>query len=132
MISIVTMNIKIGNIESMMNICLPYVCLEKVIDKLNTKYWYSNMQSRDDKSYKELIEIAISKANVPLRAVLGKSTISVNDFVNMQRGDIIKLNSKVDDELIVYVGNISKFTALPGASSGTYAVKISSIIRGEE
>ena len=132
MISIVTMNIKIGNIEGMMNICLPYVCLEKVIDKLNTKYWYSTMKLRDDKSYKELIEIAISKANVPLRAVLGKSTISVNDFVNMQRGDIIKLNSKVDDELIVYVGNISKFTALPGASSGTYAVKISSIIRGEE
>ncbi|HHT87922.1 MAG TPA: flagellar motor switch protein FliM [Clostridiales bacterium] len=132
MISIVTMNIKIGNFEGMMNICLPYVCLEKVIDKLNTKYWYSTMKLRDDKSYKELIEIAISKANVPLRAVLGKSTISVNDFVNMQRGDIIKLNSKVDDELIVYVGNISKFTALPGASSGTYAVKISSIIRGEE
>lgn len=132
MISIVTMNIKIGNIEGMMNICLPYVCLEKVIDKLNTKYWYSTMKLMDDKSYKELIEIAISKANVPLRAVLGKSTISVNDFVNMQRGDIIKLNSKVDDELIVYVGNISKFTALPGASSGTYAVKISSIIRGEE
>lgn len=132
MISIVTMNIKIGNIEGMMNICLPYVCLEQVIDKLNTKYWYSTMQSRDDKSYKDLIEIAISRAKVPLRAVLGKSTISVNDFVNMQRGDIIKLNSKVDDELTVYVGNLNKFTALPGASSGAYAVKISSIIRGEE
>ncbi|NLL00565.1 MAG: flagellar motor switch protein FliM [Clostridiales bacterium] len=132
MISIVTMNIRIGNIEGMMNVCLPYVCLEQVIDKLNTKYWYSTMQSRDDKSYKDLIEIAISKAKIPLRAVLGKSTISINDFMNMQRGDIIKLNSKVDDELTVYVGNLNKFTALPGASSGSYAVKISSIIRGEE
>ncbi|MDD4112083.1 MAG: flagellar motor switch protein FliM [Herbinix sp.] len=132
MISIITLNIKIGNIEGMMNICLPYVCLEQVIDKLNTKYWYSTMQSRDDKSYNDLIEIAISRARVPLRAVLGKSTISVNDFMNMQRGDIIKLNSKVDDELNVYVGNLNKFTALPGASAGTYAVKISSIIRGEE
>lgn len=132
MISIVTLNIKIGNIEGMMNICLPYVCLEQVIDKLNTKYWYSTMQLKDDESYKELIEVAISKAKVPLRAVIGKSTISVNDFMNMQRGDIIKLNSKVDDELTVYVGNLNKFTALPGASSGSYAVKISSIIRGEE
>ncbi len=132
MISIITLNIRIGNIEGMMNICLPYVCLEQVIDKLNTKYWYSTMQSRDDKSYNDLIEIAISRARVPLRAVLGKSTISVNDFMNMQRGDIIKLNSKVDDELNVYVGNLNKFTALPGASAGTYAVKISSIIRGEE
>lgn len=132
MISIVTLNIKIGNIEGMMNICLPYVCLEKVIDKLNTKYWYSTMQSSDNKSYKDLIEVAISKAKIPIRAVLGKSTISVNDFVNMQLGDIIKLNSKVDDELTVYVGNLNKFTALPGAYSGSYAVKISSIIRGEE
>ena len=132
MVSIVTMNIKIGNIEGMMNICLPYVCLEKVIDKLNTKYWYSTMQMSDDKSYQDIIETAIAKAKVPLRAVLGKSTISVNDFMNMQRGDIIKLNSKVGDELTIYVGNLHKFTALPGASSGSYAVKISSIIRGEE
>ncbi len=132
MISIVTMNIRIGNVEGMMNICLPFVCLEQVIDKLNTKYWYSTMQLRDDKTYKDLIEIAISKAKIPLRAVLGTSTISVNDFMNIQRGDIIKLNSKVDDELTVYVGNLNKFTALPGASGGTYAVKISSIIHGEE
>ena len=132
MISIVTLNIKIGNIEGMMNICLPYVCLEKVIDKLNTKYWYSTMQIKDDKSYQDIIEVAIAKARIPLRAVLGKSTISVNDFINMQQGDIIKLNTKVEDELSVYVGNINKFTALPGASSGSYAVKISSILREEE
>ncbi|CUH92401.1 flagellar motor switch protein FliM [Herbinix luporum] len=132
MISIVTLMIKIGGIEGMMNICLPYVCLEKVIDKLNTKYWYSTMKSSDNSTYKDLIEVAISKANIPLRAVLGKSTISVSDFMNMQRGDIIKLDSKVDDEITVYVGNLNKFTALPGAYSGSYAVKISSIIRGEE
>lgn len=132
MVSIVTLNIKIGNIEGMMNVCLPYFCLEKVIDKLNTKYWYSTMQLSDDKSYQDIIEVAIAKVKIPIRAVLGKSTISVNDFVNMQRGDIIKLNTKVEDELTVYVGNLHKFTALPGASSGSYAVKISSIIRGEE
>lgn len=132
MISIVTLNIKIGNIDGMMNICLPYVCLEKVIDKLNTKYWYSTMKTSDNKSYKDLIEIAIAKAKIPIKAVLGKSTISVNDFMNMQRGDIIKLNTKVNDELAVYVGNLHKFNALPGAYSGSYAVKITSIIHGEE
>lgn len=132
MISIVTLNVKIGSIEGMMNICLPYVCLEKVIDKLNTKYWYSTMQMHDDKSYQDVIEIAIAKAKIPIRAVLGKSTISVNDFINMQKGDIIKLSTKVEDELSIYVGNLNKFTALPGASSGSYAIKISSINRGEE
>lgn len=131
MTSIITMNIKIGNVEGMMNICLPFTCLESVIDKLNTKYWFSTMQVKDDKSYQDLIEIAISKAKIPIKAVLGKSSISVNDFLGLQVGDIIKLNTKVDDELTIYVGNLDKFKALPGASTDAYAVRISSIIREE-
>lgn len=131
MTSIVTVNIKIGNVEGLMNVCLPFACLEDVIDKLNMKYWYSTMRVKDDKSYDDIIESAIGRAKIPVRAVLGKSVISVNDFVNIQVGDIIKLNTKVEDELNVYVGNIKKFTALPGSSSEAYAVRISSIIREE-
>jgi len=131
MTSIVTVNIKIGNVEGLMNVCLPYACLENVIDKLNMKYWYSTMRVKDDKSYDDIIESAIGRAKIPVRAVLGKNVISLNDFVNIQVGDIIKLNTKVEDELDVYVGNIKKFTALPGSSSETYAVRISSIIREE-
>ena len=131
MASIITINIKIGNIEGMMNICLPYSCLEPVIDKLNTKYWYSTMQVNDDSNYQDIIEVAIAKARIPIRAVLGRSTISFNDLMNIQKGDIIKLDTKIDDELNVYVGNIKKFTALPGSSSDSYAVKISTVIREE-
>lgn len=132
MAAIVTMNVKVGTVEGMMNVCIPYTVVEDVIDKLNTKAWYASMQMLDDTSYRDVIEVAIARARIPVRAVLGKSTISLNDLLNMQKGDIIKLNSKVEDELSVYVGNIRKFTALPGSSSDSYAVKISTIIREEE
>ena len=132
MASIVTMNMKIGNIEGMINICLPYEVLEPVIDKLNIKYWYSTVKTTDSFAYKDQLEVAIARARIPIRAELGRSTISLNDFINIQRGDIIKLNTKTSDELAVYVGNIRKFMALPGSSSDAYAVKISQIIREEE
>lgn len=131
MTAIVTLNIKMGSVEGLMNICIPYTCVEDVIDKLNTKYWYSTLQIKDDKHYEDVIESIISRAQIPVRAVLGKSTISVNDFGNIQVGDVIRLNSKVEDELEVYVGNIKKFTALPGASSDAYAVRVTTIIREE-
>jgi flagellar motor switch protein FliM len=38
----------------------------------------------------------------------------------------------VDEELDVYVGNIRKFTALPGASGDDYAVRVTSVIREEQ
>ena len=37
MIAIVTMNVKIGDVEGFMNVCLPFFTLEDIIDKLNTK-----------------------------------------------------------------------------------------------
>jgi len=46
MIALITLNIKIGDVEGLINICLPYITLESVMDKLNTKYWYSACRRR--------------------------------------------------------------------------------------
>ena len=132
MISIVTLNVKIGEVEGLMNICLPYFTLENIMDRLNTRYWYSNMQEKTDESYSEQITDMIQRVHVPVKAVLGTSTVSVSDFVSLQVGDIIRLDTRVDDELSIYVGNIHKFMALPGSSKEEYAVRITSIIREEE
>ena len=132
MIAIVTVNINIGGVEGLMNICLPYLTLEDVMDKLNTKYWFSTMQDRDETSYADVIETAINRALIPVSAELGKSSLSVMDFINLQVGDVIKLNRKIEDELDIYVGNIVKFKALPGSFNDDYAVKVTEIIREEE
>jgi len=131
MIAIVTLSIKIGEVEGLMNVCLPYFTLETVMDRLNTKYWFASMKDNNDENYAEYIETAVRKVSMPLKAVLGKSVITVNDFVNLQRGDIIKLNSKVDSEMEVYVGNIKKFKALPGSQKDSYAVRVTTVIREE-
>lgn len=132
MTAIVTLNIKVGTVEGLMNICIPYSCVETVIDKLNTKYWYSTMREKDGEEYRVAIESIINRARIPVRALLGKSMISVNDFMNIQLGDIIKLDSKAEEELNVYVGNIMKFKALPGATSDSYAIRVTSVIREEQ
>lgn len=131
MIAIVTINITIGDVQGLMNICLPFLTLEDIMDKLNTKYWFSTMQTKDEKKYNDYIEAAISRAQIPIKANLGRSTISVMDFINLQVGDIIRLDSRVDDELDVYVGDIVKFKALPGSEADSYAVKVTEVIREE-
>lgn len=131
MTSIVTMSIKVGDVEGLMNVCIPYAVVEPVIEKLNTKYWYSSDNVRDDSIYREIMEESINKAKIPVRAFVGKSAISVNDFMQLQVGDVIKLNTKIEDEMDVYVGNIKKFSALPGAFGDSYAVKIKKIYREE-
>lgn len=132
MIAIVTLNVKIGDTEGLMNVCLPYFVLESVMDRLNTKFWYSTMKDEHGENYEEYLEVMLRRVDVPVKAVLGRSAISVNDFVQLQVGDVIRLDAKVDSDLSVYVGNIRKFTALPGASKDAYAVQVTTVIREEE
>jgi len=132
MIAIITINVKIGTVEGLMNICIPYITVEDIIDKLNTKYWYANMQRYDETDYAEAIESLIRRAQIPVKAVLGNSSISVSDFSMLQVGDIIRLDRTVEEELDIYVGNIKKFAALPGASGENYAVRITDVIREEQ
>ncbi len=132
MIAIVTMNVKIGDVEGLMNICLPYFTLEDVMDKLNTKYWFSTMQKEGPEEYQDHIESLIKRIDMPVKAILGKSQVLVNDFINLQPGDIIRLNTGISSEMEVYVGNLRKFTALPGSSNDKYAVRVTSVIREGE
>ena len=132
MIAIVTLNIRIGDVEGLMNVCLPYFTLESIMDKLNTKFWFSTMQDASEEDYTEHMQDMIQHVSVPIIAKLGDSSITVTDFVNLQVGDVIRLSSKVDEEMDIYVGNIKKFKALPGATKKLYAVRVTEIIREEE
>ena len=132
MVALIMLNVKIGEVEGFMNMCLPFFTLESVMDRLNTKFWFANMQQMDEEDYEQFLEIMVRKVDVPIKAILGKSVVTVSDFVNIQPGDIIKLDSRIDDELDIYVGNIKKFTAVPGANQDNYAIRVTSVIREEE
>lgn len=132
MIAIVTMNIKIGDVEGLMNICLPFFTLESVMDKLNTKFWFSTMKEENDEDYQEHVDALLRRVDVPIKAVLGRSSVTVNDFVSLQAGDIIRLDSHIDSEMRVFVGNIEKFRALPGANKNNYAVRVTQVLREEK
>ena len=132
MTALVTLNIHIGEVDGMMNICIPYLAVEDIMDRLSTKYWYSTLQDKDDNDYEEAIEGLIKRAQIPITAMLGRTELSVQEFAGLQIGDIIRLNVGVEDELKVYVGNIKKFTALPGSSGEQYAVRVTSVLREEQ
>ena len=132
MIAIVTISVSIGDVEGLINICLPYLTLEPVMDKLNTKYWFSSSVDSTEEKYTEDLENQIISVDVPVTAILGNSAISVNDFSTLQIGDIIRLDRKVDDELDIFVGDIKKFTALPGSAGSNYAVRITTVVREDQ
>ena len=45
------------------------------MDKLNTRYWYANMQERRDEDYEEQVETLIRRVDVPMKAMLERVSL---------------------------------------------------------
>ena len=132
MIALITLSCKIGEIEGMINICIPYPVLESVITKLSTKFWFSMREKSATIESKEALEKKIESTIVPIKVFLGRSDLTVGEIAEIQIGDVVQLDTNVNRDLMVYVGEIFKFTARPGVKKNRVSVKITGVIREEE
>lgn len=110
-------------------LCYPYVTLAPIIDSLGSHQWItSDLSSQYTKEDEAFIQRRIEKTKVPLIFELGKSTLSTNEVLNLQIGDVIKLEKKVADKLDVIVGGKTKFKATSGILGNHIAAKIEDVI----
>jgi len=131
-VALVTLSIKVGNLQGLMNFCLSIPVIDPVLDRLYTRYWFAQGVEADGVDYVEDLQQKIETADIAVSAVLGKTNIMVSDFVNLNVGDVILLDSFVDSELDIYVGPLQKFHAKPGLSRGRNAIQITETIQREE
>ncbi len=132
MVALVTLGVKIGEIEGFMNICIPHLVVEPIISKLSTRYRFSISEKKEMGSSRKNMEKNIEKAMIPIRVELGSVKILVSEFLQLQKGDVIKLGTEVNSDLKVMVGNIHKFNAKPGVRKNRNAVAITNILRRED
>jgi len=131
MTALVTLSIKIGSVEGFLNICIPHITIEPVMERLNTKLWFSTKNDEPDTSYAEDLEAQLERTKINIAAIIGRTRITVNDFVQLQPGDIIPLDSYINSDLQIMVGNLLKFHAKPGISRGKNAIQITSLVERE-
>ena len=131
-VALVTISVKIGPTEGFINFCLPNLVLEPVMDKLYTKYWFNIQTDENTDAYAEKLELELEKTQAPVTAIIGNTYITVSDFIDLQIGDIIPLDTFINSDIKVLVGSLHKFYAKPGLSRGKNAIQITSLVRKEE
>ncbi len=131
-VALITLSARVGDVDGMINICIPHMVVEPIVSKLSTKFWFSSVEKEATPEMKQSIEARVQNAYIPVKAVLGKTSITVNDFLELQPGDVIALDTGVNDELEVHVGNLLKFHAMPGVKKNKVAIKISKVLKKEE
>jgi flagellar motor switch protein FliM len=125
MVVLVTLETKVGEVEGMMNLCIPYLTIEPIISKLSAQYWYSSVRRGGTTENVNTLKEKLSNVEVTIVAELGKINVSVRDVLNMRLGDIVRLyNTRVSDPMTLNVGNRKKFEFRPGVVGKKMAVQI--------
>jgi flagellar motor switch protein FliM len=104
-----------------LHICIPYLMLEPIKDKLSSKY----LREKDmEHTWQEQLKTLLQDTPVTLIAELGLATRSVKDLLDLQVDDVIQLNTGPEDLVTLTVDHIPKFFGYPGIIKGNRAVEI--------
>ncbi|EAI8629702.1 flagellar motor switch protein FliM [Campylobacter lari] len=127
----VVMEIIIGNSSGMVNICYPVVHLESILSRLANRDIMMGETSAKKSRNKEL-KTLIGRAEVIYEAMLGKTFINVNEFLDLKQGDILKLDRSADDKAIVSIDKKEVFLAQVGLHRFRKSIKILELIKTDK
>ncbi|MBP2077666.1 flagellar motor switch protein FliM [Oceanobacillus polygoni] len=130
---VVSMTAAIGETTGMLNICIPHIILEPIIPKLSAHYWMqAEKKNRDATAFNKMSK-NLKQTDVEVKAILGESTIAINEFLTLKQNDVIALDQKIDLPIKLAVNNEVKFLVQSGKYKNKMSVQIlDEIKRGEQ
>ena len=128
-VALITMTTKVGeSSKGVMSLCLPFPLLDHIVVQPSQHRRFGAQVSADDRERKK-IEHWLGIPKVELTVITGQTEITVRDFLQLQEGDVLVVDRKVDQDMDVYVDENLKYKAQAGAMGNQFAVKITDLAR---
>lgn len=127
-VALLSFLVELGKNSTYMNLCIPYLSIEKVLDKLVVQYWFKGEEDELEDEVKEKLKKGIEPVEVNMHVELGKTEITIDDFLKLVKGDVLILNSQCSDPVKVFVENEECFIAKPGVIGKNMGVEILDIL----
>lgn len=127
-VALINFSVEMGKSNTFINLCIPYMSIEKVLDKLVVQYWFQENDEDVLKESREKLNARIKIVNVSLTAFLGKAKLSIDDFLKLSEGDVITLDNKCSSAVEVMVENKPFYYAKPGIVGKNYGIQMLDLI----
>jgi flagellar motor switch protein FliM len=126
---LIQIEVTIGDTKGKIGVCIPYVVIEPVVSELSSQQRYSAGKKARAKEEIERVRQCMDLVNTEVVVELGRTEITMRDVLHLKVGDVVKLDNKASEDLIVKVGGVEKFYCRPGTSGSKMAVQINGQIK---
>lgn len=127
-VALITFEVQIaGKYFGLISLCFPYPVVETVLGNLSTQHIFQTKGIIATTEERQKMIDKLNTSKVDLSVLFGSTDISLEEFLDLKEGDIIKLDAKTTDDLIVKVNGEKKYFARPGTLKDKVCVKITEV-----
>jgi flagellar motor switch protein FliM len=123
-VALITMSTQINDNKGYVNFCFPYIALERVLSSLTAQHLFNQFQQVTRKPEPAAIERVLQETEVELKVVLGSAAITMEEFIQLQEGDVIRLDRFQGEEVTVLIEDQPLFRGIPGLRENNLAVQV--------
>ena len=123
---LIVFEVKFGEATGMMNLCLPALVLEPILNKISSQDWLIGAKKGRSGEYELRILELLENILLDVSVELDRTTLTMQEILELQEGDTVLLTKKSTMPLNLYVGNRQKFYGNIGIMGIKKALKITS------
>ena len=119
------------NASGLISLCYPFFTLESILPRLGQPGFVRRGRPDAEETARRN-RARLANTYVPVKAELGRRTLSVKEARQVRVGDVLSVDTRKDEPAVVYVGDEPKFLGLPFTGPhGANTVKISQVLDRE-
>ncbi len=127
----VVLEITIGETSGMINLAYPVIHLESILSRLASKDIMIGERSSKKSRSTELKEL-LKRADIVNEGILGTTHLSIKKILELQIGDVIRLNSPESNEATITIDKKELFKAEMGIHNYHKTLKITQLIKTDK
>ncbi|MDR1855882.1 MAG: flagellar motor switch protein FliM [Desulfovibrio sp.] len=121
-VMVINFEVELDSSIGSMVICLPYATIEPIRSKLHASFQTERLEV--DHAWVARLKERIMETPVELKINFGGTTITGNQLLRMQVGDVIALTTDVEDLLPCTVAGVEKYKGIAGTVKAMKAFQI--------
>lgn len=129
---LITFNINHSFWNSTMRLCIPFNAVEGIIEKLTTENVREFKSNKKRKSFEKAMKLGLVNVEEEVKITIGGTEISFEDLKELGVGDVIRLNTKINESSKGYVSDIHRFDCSLGENGIKKAIQVTNVPLYEE
>ena len=139
-IVLILFEIRMGDFQGAMSLCIPYLLIKPILNKLNAQRWFVSDRKKNAAMHRHQLAQRLNTTTVPCIARLGVASLTVADLAALEVGQVVPMRVCPSEEasgpppkgrlgtVDLLVGEQVKFRGRTGLRGRNLAVQIEQVV----